>query len=100
MDPMSQIWQVALALVVIIAVVVLLGVIAKRFQGFKSSNGKLLSVVETTLLGPKERLVLVRVAKHHILVAINPQCITKLAEYQVDVEFAEVLNDVQQGGSV
>jgi len=100
MDPMGQIWQVALALVVIIAVVLLLGFIAKRFQGYKSSSGKLLSVVETTLLGPKERLVLVRVAKYHVLVAINPQCITKLAEYQVDVDFAEVLSDVQRGDSV
>ena len=84
MDPVSNIWQVALALVLIVAVVYGLGYVARRLPGMggglSGSAEKNIKVLESTYLGPKERLVMVEVAGQKLLLAINPQAITKITE--------------------
>ena len=96
MNPLDNIWQVALALVVIIGVVVALGYLAKRFQLTKPGRGSVLQVVDSTYLGPKERLVLVQLGDQHILVGMNPQCITKLAQYEASDTFAATLERITE----
>jgi flagellar protein FliO/FliZ len=90
-EPADNIWQVALALTAIVGLVVLLGFVAKRFQSSKSSGTGQLKIVDSAYLGPKERLVLVQIGDQNVLVGMNPQCITKLAQYETDTEFAGVL---------
>ena len=83
MDPLGNIWQVALALIAIVAVVYALGYVARRMQGMGgmvSSSDKCVKVIESTYLGPKERLVVVEVAGQRLLLAINPQSITKISD--------------------
>ncbi len=97
MDPVSNIWQVAAALLLIIGVVVALGYVAKRFQLAKpGGSGGTLQVVDSTYLGPKERLVLVQVGDQHVLLGMNPQCITKLAQYDAESSFAATLAQAQE----
>ena len=85
MDPLSNIWQVALALVVIVAVVYGLGFLARRMQtlkglGLSAGGEKCIKILESAYLGPKERLVMVEVANKRLLLAVNAQAITKLSD--------------------
>ncbi len=96
MNPLDNIWQVALALVVIVGVVLALGYLAKRFQLAKPGGSGALRVVDSTFLGPKERLVLVQVGDQHVLIGMNPQCITKLAQYEAGESFAMTLDRVSE----
>jgi flagellar protein FliO/FliZ len=101
MDPASNIWQVALALVVIVGVVVLLGFVAKRLQLGRMKTGGSLEVVASTYLGPKDRLVLVKVADQHVLVGVNSQCIANLGQFDAPIasegsEFKSELFRAQQ----
>ncbi len=96
MNPLDNIWQVALALVLIVGVVLALGYLAKRFQLAKPGGGGALRIVDSTYLGPKERLVLVQVGEQHVLVGMNPQCISKLAEFQAGESFAMTLERVTE----
>ena len=91
MDPASSIWQVALALAGIVGVVLLLGVVAKRLQLGKPKSGGSLEIVGSTYLGPKDRLVLVKVADRHVLVGVNPQCITNLGQFDASDTFRAAL---------
>ena len=91
MDPASNIWQVALALLAIVGVIVALGFVARRLQAGRGAQGGLLKVLDTTYLGPKERLMLVQVRDQHVLVAMNAQCIIKLTEYQVEEGFSSAM---------
>ena len=95
MNPADNIWQVALALVLIVGVVMLLGLLAKRFQLNKSKTTGQLKVVDSAYLGPKERLVLVQIADQNVLLGMNPQCITKLAQFDVAQTFAGALESAQ-----
>ena len=103
MDPVSNIWQVALALLAIVGVIVALGFVARRLQPGKGAQGGLLKVLDTTYLGPKERLVLVQVRDQYVLVGMNAQCITKLTEYQAEERFSSVMEHASasaQGGGL
>jgi flagellar protein FliO/FliZ len=98
MNPADNIWQVALALALIVGVVMLLGFLAKRFQLNKGKSTGQLKVVDSAYLGPKERLVLVQIADQNVLLGMNPQCITKLAQFDADQTFAGALEKVQGSG--
>ena len=109
MDAAGSIWQVALALLGIIAVVLVLGFIARRMQGGRSGGGTCLHVVDSAYLGPKERVVLVQLDDSQVLFAMNGQCITKLSERTgvAPLEpsapesggFAQLLNSISAGGA-
>ena len=67
MSPADNIWQVALALTLIVGVVMLLGFLAKRFQLNKGGGSGHLTIVDSAYLGPKERLVLINEALAEIM---------------------------------
>ena len=96
MNPADHIWQVALALTLIVGVVMLLGFVAKRFQLARGGDNGHLKIVDSAYLGPKERLVLVRIGDQHVLVGMNPQCIAKLAQYDAQAEFTGALEHAKQ----
>ena len=93
MDPVDNIWQVALALVLIIGVVMALGFVAKRFQFNKSGGNGQLNIVDSAYLGPKERLVLVQIADQHVLLGMNPQCPAPQLQQLNRQEFARLTGD-------
>ena len=86
MTPADNIWQIALALVAVVGIVFALGVLAKRMQvaRFRGDGG--LQIVGSTYLGPRDRLVLVRVADKHVLVGVNQQCIANLGQFDAPEE--------------
>ena len=97
MDPLSQIWQVALALVFIVGLVVALGLLAKRVQGLRGVSGESLQILSSTALGPKEKLVLVQVEGTRLLVGVNQQSITKLLELaEPAIDFSDCLDEAVQ----
>ncbi|MCR9261276.1 MAG: flagellar biosynthetic protein FliO [Pseudomonadaceae bacterium] len=95
MTPSDNIWQVALALVLIVGLVVLLGYVVRRFQSLKGHQSGQLKIIDSAYLGPKEKLVLVRIADQHVLVGMNPQCITKLAQLEAGGSFSAALDQAQ-----
>ncbi len=96
MDPLDNIWQVAIALIVIVALVTVLGVVARKMQGINKGSNGTLKIVDSIYLGPKERLVLVQVRKQQVLLGMHPQCITKLMELGPDEGFQDVLGEALQ----
>lgn len=80
MQGADNIWQIALALVLIVMLVIALGYVAKRFKLAPTRTGGHLNVLESAYLGPKERLVLVEVDGRRVLLGVNAQSITKLLE--------------------
>ena len=98
LDPLANIWQVAIALLVIVALVAVLGVVARKMQGVsKGSNGSL-KIIDSVYLGPKERLSLVQVRKQRVLVGIHPQSMTKLMELGTEEGFEEIFSDALEEG--
>ncbi|MEE4283031.1 MAG: flagellar biosynthetic protein FliO [Pseudomonadales bacterium] len=95
MTPSENIWQVALALVLIVGLVFLLGYVVRRFQGLKGHKSGQLKIVDSAYLGPKEKLVLVRIADQHVLVGMNAQCITKLAQLDAGSDFSTALDQAK-----
>lgn len=81
MDPLDNIWQVALALCIIVGLVALLGAVARRMQGGRRPEAADLRVLDSLYLGPKERVVLVQARDREVLIALNSNCITPLAEF-------------------
>ena len=97
MEPLQQLWQVALALGLIVVLVIGLGAVARRVQGVRSKSTGSLKILDSAMLGPKERLVLVQVADKSVLLGMNANCITKLTEMPaVEADFAEILQSQQQ----
>ena len=67
MNLADNIWQILLALGGTVCLVVLLGYVAKRVQGSKLGHGSQISVLETTHVGTKERLVLLDVCGEQVV---------------------------------
>ena len=97
MDLTSQIWQIASALILIVGLVVVLGLVAKRMQSIRGARGGSLQIVDSTVLGSREKLVLVQVNDKQVLLGINQQCIAKLLEIDAQSgQFSQVLSECTQ----
>lgn len=94
MDPMANIWQVALVLGGIICLVFLLGVVARRLQFGRQAAGKELAILESMMIGPKDRLVVVAFARQKVLIGIGQHGIARLgtaAAEDADLPFDQAL---------
>ena len=78
MDMPGDVSQVAIALLFIVGLVLVLGYIARRVQSRQQNSTGDLAVIDSVMLGPKERLLVVRFAKQQILVGVNASCIARL----------------------
>jgi flagellar protein FliO/FliZ len=95
MEVAAHIPQVALALVLIVALVVGLGFVIKRLNHGGLRQGGDIKVVASTFLGPKERVLLLEVNGRQILVGVNPNCIQALSEFPAAPGFQSTLQQVQ-----
>ncbi|MEZ5550103.1 MAG: flagellar biosynthetic protein FliO [Pseudomonadales bacterium] len=73
--------QVALALAFIVVLVIGLGFAMRRINGARLRAGGDIEVVASTFLGPKERIVLLKVQDRRVLVGISAQTMTALGEF-------------------
>lgn len=96
MEAVGSIWQMALALLLVVGVVLGLGFAAKKTRLVKSSAGAgSLKIVDSTYLGAKERLVLVQVGDRQVLIGMNAQAITPLAQLPGPGDFSSTLQKIQ-----
>ncbi len=78
-EPLSHIWQIAWVLLLIVGLVVALGMLARRIKGgIGSRNTSTIKIIDNVYLGPKERLVLVRLKHTEVLIGIAGQGMTPL----------------------
>lgn len=79
----EQIFQVGLYLGLIVALIVLLGFVAKRLnpQTMIASNSGM-RVVSTLSLGLKEKLVMVQVGEQQLLLGVTPGSIAKIEGFE------------------
>jgi flagellar protein FliO/FliZ len=100
MEALGSIWQVAFALILVIAVVLGLGYAAKKTRLVKTGGAGALKIVDSAYLGPKERLVLVQVGDRQVLIGMNAQVITALTQITNGGDFSAALQRVQSESSL
>ncbi|MEQ6886924.1 flagellar biosynthetic protein FliO [Salicola sp. Rm-C-2C1-2] len=77
-DTMTTALTLGVGLIVVLAVIIFSGWIARRVQGLGGVNTQALKVVAVLSVGQKERVALVEVAEKQILIGITPQSVRTL----------------------
>ena len=81
----EQIRTVALALIGVLALVLVLAALLKRWRlAGPAAGGRGLQVIAASHLGPKERLVLVRVRDRDLLIGVSAGGLTRLGEFSAE----------------
>ena len=91
MDVTSNLWQVALSLGAVVGLVMVLGYLAKRTRLGNPQASGAIDVIDNKYLGPKERLLLVRVADQHVLVGMSANGMSALGPFEDTPEFEHLL---------
>lgn len=101
MSPLDNIWQIVGALLAVLALVAALGLIAKRFTIGRNAQDEHITVLATTYLGAKERLLLVEVEGEKILLGMNANTIAALGQLGggAPPRFAAALDQAQQSSA-
>ena len=95
----DHILQVLLALLLVIGLVVALGLVVRRMNHGAFKSGGDIRVVASTFLGPKERILLVRVRDREVLLGVNPQCISALGEFAAGEATASFDTALKEAGA-
>jgi flagellar protein FliO/FliZ len=81
----EQIRTVALALLGVLALVLVLAALLKRWRlAGPAAGASGIQVVAASHLGPKERLVLVRVRDRDLLIGVSPGGLARLGEFAAE----------------
>nr|PZN62020.1 MAG: flagellar biosynthetic protein FliO [Pseudomonadota bacterium] len=75
----TGIGQVMLALIVVLVAVFVAAMLVRRLRGFTSSGSESIEVLSQASLGPKERVVIVRVAGSRLLLGVASGSVNLLA---------------------
>lgn len=84
--PVDQLQNVAFALAVVLACVYALSLVAKRLRQGHSAKAGDCHIISSTFVGPKERVVLLKVRDKELLIGIGPTHMCALGEFQVEGE--------------
>ena len=90
--PSAEIANVVLSMVIIVAAILALGWIYRRMHGMRGSQGRVMEVLATQALGPKERVILARVGDRQLVIGITPaqmQTLYVLDDEEVPVKAIE-----------
>ena len=96
----NSLWQVALALIATVTLVIFLGWFARMVKLGKKPQGQLIQVLDSSYIGPKERLLLVQVDQKQILIGVGANGMVRLSESARISTFAELLNENQDRSAV
>ncbi len=77
--PADSIIPMLSGLLVILAVIFILAFIFKRFSHFNSNNNQI-KIVETQIIGHKEKLMVVEIQQQQFLIGVTAQSINQLGE--------------------
>lgn len=91
-------YEMAIALVIVIAIIFVLAGIFKRLNLVNVSGKNLIHVLASYSLSNKDRLVLVQVGSEQILVGLSPGNIRKIHQLENPVDPAQVLNGRPKNG--
>ena len=83
MNPLENVGQVVLALLAIVALIAVLGFVARRLQKVQARTGGSLRIEDTLYLGAKERIVVLHHDNRELLIGITSQGMTKLHDRAV-----------------
>ncbi|SHM99580.1 flagellar biosynthetic protein FliO [Phytopseudomonas punonensis] len=74
----GQLAQLVIGLLLVIGLIFLLAWMARRVQRLGPNNGKVIKIVATQALSPRDRLVLVQVGNEQVLLGLTPGRINSL----------------------
>jgi flagellar protein FliO/FliZ len=74
----GQVLQLLLGLLLVIGVIFLLAWLMRRVQQIVPRGGRVIKILATQALGPRDRLVLVQVGGEQVLLGLTPGNITSL----------------------
>ena len=83
MEFANQIQSMMLSLGLVVALILGLAWLAKSLRQRAQVGATELEVLSATHVGPKERIVLVRVRDRELLLGVGPQSVTALGEFPV-----------------
>jgi flagellar protein FliO/FliZ len=93
----APIGSVLLSLVLVIALIVALAWALRRLQSGRAGGSRFMHVIAQVPLGPRERVVLVRVGEYQALLGVSPGGVTSLR--LLDVEVSTTAPPPAQAGS-
>lgn len=104
--PVESLLPMLSGLVVILAVIFVLAFLFKKFSNFGLSNGNI-KVLETQVLGSKEKLMIIKVKQQQFLIGVTSQSISQLGELkneeldhqELDAETLELNRQQSNSGS-
>ena len=99
----AELTQVVVALAGVVGLIVVLGFSAKKLRERNIGAGSDLAIVASTYLGPKERVILLKVEQRQYLVGVHPQGMTAIGELpavEPAANFAEQLAEQQRDSQV
>lgn len=101
---LSQVANVVLALAVIVGIILVLAFVGKKLNRLQTAGGKHLRIIEAISLGTKDRLLLVQVDQHRLLLSHSLKGIEALhvflpGGHGVDPTFATALARAETPGS-
>jgi|SRR5690554_1859372 len=85
----TAIWQTAFWLLVVVALILIMGWLARRFSalGNPGSHGRM-KVMASLALGNRERVVLVKVGKQRLLLGVTPGSVNTLHLFDPDEDLS------------
>jgi len=85
MEPSPFLVQLTLSLAMIVVLIVALGLAGKYLVNHRhGSTGNLVKVLSCTPVGTRERLILISIGTHHVLLGITATSINPLLEVSAD----------------
>lgn len=90
MDLGAQMQSMVLSLALVVGLMLLLAWLVRTLRGRVQAGGHQLEVLSATHVGPKERIVLVRVRDRELLLGVGPQSVTALGEFAAPTALAPI----------
>jgi len=84
MDTFDQLRTVAISLALVLACLFLLSFVAKKVRGRAGQTlDQRCEIISSTYVGPKERILLMRVRDKEVLIGVGPSHMCALGEFDV-----------------
>lgn len=97
LTPIESLMPMLLGLVVILVIIFSLAYLFRKFSNFGLSS-KNIQIIETQMIGAKEKLVIVQVQEQQFLIGVTGQNISQLGELkkpiQTSKQFEDSVNDI------
>ena len=79
--PAGDLWEVFLGLLLVVAVILVVAWLMRRFQPGLVGGGASMRVLSTLAVGPREKLLLLDVQGQHLLLGVTTQQISTLHQF-------------------